>query len=297
MSFKNRLTKCLILIVAVVLMALSRLTPEEAPPTDTTFDTYSGGLSVIFIDVGQGDSTLIQTKDGTSLLVDGGEYEMYEESLLPTLQKQGINRLDYVLASHYHSDHMGALVPLVEDGMAENLLIPNHTPENSHKTKLERAAKKTNTAICELTRGDKIELKDENLSIEVLNPPTGGFADDENSSSVVLKITYFKTTLLLTGDIEKEAEIDLAKKFDLECDILKVAHHGSTTSSCANFLQEANPTHAVIQCGKDNRYGHPHYETLDALENDDVQIWRCDTDGSIAFFIGEKGIEEIKTHY
>ncbi len=297
MNFKNRLTKCLILIVAVVLMALSHLAPEEAAPADTTVDTYSNGLSVIFIDVGQGDSTLIRTEGGTTLLVDGGEYEMYEESLLPTLQKQGINSLDYVLASHYHSDHMGALVPLVEDGMAQTLLIPNHTPENSHKSKLERAAKKTNTTICELTRGDKIDLKDENLSIEVLNPPTGGFEDDENSSSVVLKITYFKTTLLLTGDIEKIAEVELAKRFDLECDILKVAHHGSTTSSCAKFLQEANPTHAVIQCGKGNRYGHPHYETLDSLENDDVQIYRTDTDGSIAFSIGEKGIKEIKTHY
>ncbi len=292
MPLKSRLSKTLILIIAIVLMALSRFTPESP-----AVEVYSDGLSVIFVDVGQGDSTLIRTPDGTTLLVDGGEYEEYRQSLLPALQSQGINRLDYVLATHYHSDHMGALVPLVEDGMAENLLIPNHTPESSHKSKLERAAKKTNTAICELTRGDKIDLKDENLSIEVLNPPSGGFEDDENSSSVVLKITYFKTTLLLTGDIEKEAEVELAKKFDLECDILKVAHHGSTTSSCAQFLQEADPTHAVIQCGKDNRYGHPHYETLDSLENDDVQIWRCDTDGNIAFFINEKGIENIKTHY
>ncbi len=297
MRINSRLSKTLILIIAVVFMALSRLAPEETLIIDSTYEVYNDGLSVIFIDVDQGDSTLIRTPEGTTLLVDGGEYEAYENNLLPYFEKLGISKIDYVLASHYHSDHMGGLVPLIKDGLADNLLIPNHTPENSQKSQLVKAAKKTGTTVTELSRGDKIDLNDENLSIEVLHPAEGGFENDENSSSVVLKITYFKTTLLLTGDIEEPAEIELAKKYDLECDILKVAHHGSSTSTCPKFLQEADPTHAVIQCGKSNRYGHPHYETLDALENDDIQIWRTDTDGNIAFFIGKKGIENIKTHY
>ena len=278
MLINSRLSKTLILIIAIMLMALSRLAPEENLTTNNTFEVYNDGLSVIFLDVGQGDSTLIRTPDGTTLLVDGGEKEAYSENILPLFEKMGISQIDYVLASHYHSDHMGGLVPLIKDGLAENLLIPNHTPENTQKSQLTRAANKTATTVTELSRGDAINLNDENLFIEVLHPDSGGFENDENSSSVVLKITYFKTTLLFTGDIEEPAEIELAKKYDLECDILKVAHHGSSTSTCPKFLQEADPTHAVIQCGKDNRYGHPHYETTTALENDDVQIWRTDTD-------------------
>ena len=283
---KKRKKFTLLTIVAAVLAALAF---NSFPPVGID------GLSVTFVDVEQGDSILLKTEAGKVILVDTGEKDVYKQKLSPMLRDNGISKIDLLVASHYHSDHIGAIADVFEDFDIDNLIIPDYEPHNNTKKKLLKLAKSENSAVYQLSAGDTLPDVDPDLSISVLHPGKGGFSDDENSNSFVLMVRYFNTSILLTGDVEEDAEKVIAKEYDIEVDILKVAHHGSRTSSCKEFLEAVDPTFAVIQCGKDNSYGHPHSQITAALEDDDVRIYRTDLDGSITFNITERGIGTITT--
>ncbi len=276
----------LLVIVAVCLAAFA----YRSFPTDS-FD----GLTVTFVDVGQGDSVFIKAPNGKTMLLDCGEEESFDLLLKPFLMSERVTSLDAFVASHYHSDHVGAADDIFETFGVKSLVVPDYEPKNKTKKGLLSAARKENAEVVSVSEGDLLPEIDPNLKIAALHPSKGGFSDDENENSLVLKLEYFGTTILLTGDIEYDAERKISRKYEIETDILKVAHHGSSTSSCAEFLQEADPTYAIIQCGKDNSYGHPHHETMSALEDEDVRIYRTDTDGNIVFRLSERGIESIKT--
>lgn len=273
-------------IFVLILSGVARLSFQTAP---------GGGLEVTFIDVGQGDAILLQTPQGENILIDSGEDEAFRHKLKKALVLRGVNAIDALVATHYHSDHMGAMTDVFDNFEVKRLVVPDYEPDNKAKERLIEAAKKENSQICEISEGSAFPHLSSDLIISVLHPQKGGFSDNENDNSLVLMAEYFETTLLLMGDLEEEGEKEIIQKYDIETDILKVAHHGSTTSSCKAFLEAVDPTYAVIQCGKDNRYGHPHSETIAALEDDDVRIYRTDLDGSITFLISEKGIEDIKT--
>ena len=286
---KNIKAKFLILIIVALILggeSLQKLTPTTAPSTET---------QLTFVDVGQGDSVFFKTSSGETYLIDGGEDETFKGGLHPFLISQGIDIIDCAIVTHYHSDHIGGIVKLLEEDRIERLVIPDYTPENNAKNKLIKLATKNNTQIFEVSEGDVISSTDNEFYFTVLHPETDGFDKDENNNSIVGKLDCFGTDILLTGDLEADGEAELTEKYDLEVDILKVGHHGSQTSSSPDFLAEADPTYAVIQCGEGNSYGHPHYEVLERLENDDVRIYRTDIDGNITFFLSEKGIESIKT--
>ena len=278
----------LLCTIAVLLAAGAK---ASMPPS-----TSGDFLTVTFIDVGQGDSALIKTPDGKSLLIDGGEYEAYDESLKPFLMSQDIQSVDYALVSHYHSDHMGGISEMLAEQKVRKLIIPEYDDKNQSREKLVKKANKNQTELLEVSQGDSIDLGDPDLKVSVLHPEKGGFSkDNENSNSLVLYVEYLGTSFLFTGDLEADAEETLVDSYALECDVLKAGHHGSSTSTSEEFLMATNPTYAVISAGRNNRYGHPHYETLDLLENDDVKIYRTDTDGDITFKVSEKGIEKIET--
>ncbi|MBQ2931468.1 MAG: MBL fold metallo-hydrolase [Clostridia bacterium] len=276
----------LLVIVAVCLAAFA----YRSFPTDS-FD----GLTVTFVDVGQGDSVFIKAPNGKTMLLDCGEEETFYSLLKPFLMSEGVRTLDALVASHYHSDHVGAADDIFETFGVKSLVVPDYEPKNKTKKGLLSAARKENAEVVSVSEGALLPEIDPNLKIAALHPAKGGFSDNENENSLVLKLEYFGTTILLTGDIEQAAEEKIARMYEIETDILKVAHHGSSTSSCAEFLQEADPTYAIIQCGEDNSYGHPHHETMSALEDEDVRIYRTDTDGNIVFRLSERGIESIKT--
>ena len=260
-----------------------------------TSEQADGALEITFVDIGQGDSIFIKTPEGETLLIDGGEDEVFDSCLKPFLLSQKIWAADFALATHYHSDHAGGISKLLEVNGVKTLVIPDYQPENKTKTRLLSLAEESNSNVLEVSEGDTLPLNCPDLRISVLHPPKGGFSDNENDNSLVLKLEYFDTTILLTGDLEADGEASLLDAYDLESDILKVGHHGSSTSTSKEFLEAVDPTYAVIQCGKDNSYGHPHYETLTAIENDDVRIYRTDEDGHITFRLSEKGIISIKT--
>ena len=283
------------IVILAVCAVLAYVTTDKEPPNTKT-PVSAGDLTVTFIDVGQGDSALVETADGTRLLIDGGEYDAYHEELAPFLAEKNITSIDYALISHYHTDHMGGISELLETGAVDTLLIPKYDDANQNRERIVKKANKHNIEINEICAGDILNLGDPNLKISVLHPLEGGFSkEEENNNSLVLMLDYAGEKFLFTGDLEDDAESVLLKNYDLEADVLKVGHHGSSSSTSIRFLQAVDPTYAVIEAGEDNRYGHPHYEVLNALEYDDILIYRTDKDGDITFTVTGNGIQSIST--
>ncbi len=283
------------ILILAVCAVLAYVTTDKKYP-DTKTPASAGALTVTFIDVGQGDSALVETADGTTLLIDGGEYVAYSAELTPFFAERNITSIDYALVSHYHTDHMGGISELLETGAVDTLLIPKYDDANQNRERIVKKADKHNIEINEICAGDTLDLGDPNLKISVLHPLSGGFSkENENNNSLVLMLDYLGEKFLFTGDLEDDAERVLVKNYDLEADVLKVGHHGSSSSTSTRFLEAVDPTYAVIEAGEDNRYGHPHYEVLSALENDDVRIYRTDEDGDITFTVTAGGIESITT--
>ena len=279
-------------IVAVCLSVLANLTF----PHKSSALVPDKSLYVTFINVGQGDAALIRTPKDETLLIDGGEKDSFETHLLPYLKKEGIQEIDAAIVTHYHSDHAGGIYELLTHNAVESLFIPDYKDTDKTKSSLTNMAGITHTATYSISEGDIIETECDDLTIEVLNPPKGGNEGNNfhNNSSLVVKITYFGTSFLITGDIEARAEKHLIRTANLECDVLKVPHHGSSTSSTKDFLMETDPTYGIISVGSDNPYGHPHIEVLERLDDEDIRVYRTDKDGDITFEVNKKGISDIK---
>ena len=286
---KKKIQFYLLAVIALILAAIAAITFPKSNPNIT------GNLQVIFVDVDQGDATFIRTPNGETLLIDGGEYDTYDTHLAPFLREQGIQSIDAAIVTHYHSDHMGSIQSLTEDGGVKTLILPDYDDTDNSKKHLEQAAADNGTKVQYVSSGNTIETSCEGLTIKVLHPAKGGSygSNFHNNSSLVLHITYGKTSFLITGDIETRVEKELVENSDVRCDVLKVPHHGSSSSSSKKFIQTADPTYAIIPVGKNNSYGHPHHETLDLLENEDIRVYRTDTDGDISFDVTPEGIRDI----
>lgn len=254
--------------------------------------TENGGASVTFIDVGQGDCALIRTADGKTLLIDGGEQQAFENAIEPHLNRNGILRLDAVLASHMHSDHMGGLSELTEVMGADTLYIPDADDDGWAKDRLLSGFEACGANIKAVSAGDKIDLDSDGFDAEVLFPDKTLFKNtdgNKNNDSVVLSVDLLGTVFLFTGDLEADAENVLLNSGALRADVLKVGHHGSYTSTSEDFLRAVSPKYAVISAGKNNRYGHPHAETIDKLDKYGIKVFRTDIDGNIEFSLEAGG--------
>lgn len=280
----------------LIVLAIVHFVPNILK-TSKEESTPEGSIKATFVDVGQGGSFLLETSDGKTLLIDGGEFKSYSTHLKPYLESRGIDTVDIAIVSHYHSDHMGGISELVEENKVECLILPDYPDTDNSRTQLEKSAKKTKTDIKYVSAGDRIDCRTQGLLVDAIHPQKGGHDYDNfhNNNSLVFRITYGKTTMLITGDIEAQAEKTICNSNEnLECDILQIPHHGSSTSSTSAFLSKTDPTYAVIQSGKNNRYGHPHQETLSALRDEDITLYRNDQYGHITFNISPTTIEEIE---
>jgi len=239
----------------------------------------NGKLSVYFLDVGQGDSELLVFGNKT-ILIDAGETDMGDR-VVSDLKRFGVTRIDLLVATHPHSDHIGGMQKVLAAFPVGEVLdtgLPSSSPIYEHF--LETVDKK-HIPYTLAEQGEIIDL-DPALRILVLSPPKERFGDDPNQNSIVLRISYGTITILLTGDIGGEAEKALTKTgYALDAQILKVGHHGSEYSSSPAFLARVHPEVAVISVGKDNPYGHPHDKTLKNLENAGVTVYRTDRDGTV----------------
>lgn len=252
-------------------------------------------MSVYVIDVGQGSSTLFVAGD-YSILIDAGENGK-GQTVLDVLLDLGIERLDYMIGTHPHSDHIGGMDEVLKKIPADTVIMPV-IPDAVVPTT------KTYEDVLALLAGQKIKTVAAApgksyavgaMKLDILGP--AGEFDDLNDCSVISKITFGNTRVLVSGDAEKAAErAVLDKGYNLSADIYVVGHHGSSTSSSKKFLDAIKPLYAAISCGKDNDYGHPHTETLQAFEDRAVTVYRTDLNGTLGFTTDGANIA-VKTEY
>lgn len=252
----------------------------EASPTIVSSPTTQSASSVEvdFIDVGQGDAILIRSSDGKTVVIDGGEQRSGE---LSYLQSKGVSHVDLMIATHPHSDHIGGLVDVlnaipvaevVTNGQPHTTSVYEHFLDGITKAKAE---------YVEAKRGDT--LRAGGLTFQVLSPVSAA-SGDLNNNSLVLRLVVGKVVFLFTGDAQSNAEASMvAANLSLKADILKVGHHGSRSSSSPAFLNQVLPTIAVYMAGLGNSYGHPHPETIAALNAIGAKIYGTDVNGTVVF--------------
>ena len=284
---EKRINKKLIYAVAIILIALiyavgsaSGLWGED-PGVTLGGDADTDGFAVHYIDVGQGDCSLVVC-NGKTLLIDGGENE-HETKVINYLRSLKIEKLDYIIATHPHTDHIGGLPEVLLEFGADKIIMPRIskelTPTNSTYTALLKAIKASGAKAIPARVGQTYELG--GAVFEILAPISYD-ADNLNNFSVVTRLTYGGKSFLFTGDAEtkEEAEI-IAGGAQLKSNVIKVGHHGSKTSSSKKFLEAVMPEICIIMCGEDNDYGHPHESVLKRIANYTDRIYRTDICGDI----------------
>lgn len=263
--------------------------PIETPENPENIESPSE-LKVHFIDVGQGDSILIEQGNKT-MLIDAGERDK-GTVVTKYLNSLHIDNIDYLIGTHPHSDHIGGLATVINSVSVSNAIIPDieHTTK-TYETFIDALINKEVNTLPAQT-GDTYTLG--NASFEILAPIRDDY-DDLNNWSVVIKLTYGEKSFLFTGDAESLAENDMINSNrDLSADVLKVGHHGSTTSSTLKFLKKVSPKYAIISCGVDNSYGHPDPMITKRLANMDITTYSTHTSGTVTVTCDGKTID-IKT--
>jgi competence protein ComEC len=301
LPFKSLLTRRAAIVAAVVLLPLTLVL---ASSWIQQLAGVKAPLRVTAIDVGEGDSILIETPSGRTMLIDGGgdkgtdlagetiaESPIGEKVVVPFLRSRGIGEINVMLITHPHGDHVGGLGAVVRDMQVDNVLDGTTLPYPSATYRTLIAQIRAKRIPYHYARqGEKIDFGD-GVSGEVLNPPSNaliygaGFDDKTiNNYSAVVRLAYGNTVFLLDGDAETEAEHFILAHYAgafLRANILKAGHHGSRNASSDDWLSAVQPTAAIISCGKNNMFMHPHPETLARLKAHGIAIYRTDLNGSV----------------
>lgn len=254
-----------------------RAIEKTADEQQTATDSVGGKLKVHFINVGQGDSILIQ-QGSSSMLVDAGSNA---ESLLVIkyISSQGITNFDYVIGTHPHEDHIGGLDYVINAFSISKIYMPKAQANTKTFEDVLTAISNKGMRITTPVQGDSFKLGDANVTILA---PNGSNYNDLNNYSIVLKVKYGNTSFMLDGDAELLSESQmLSKGFNMEADVLKIGHHGSSSSTSETFLNKVNPKYAVISAGAGNSYGHPTEQTMSRLKDKGITVYRTDECGTI----------------
>lgn len=293
------LRKCAAVLVSGILIfiiVLSLGDGNKVPNFDTLADVFgispeypADGDYVRFLDVGEGDAALISS-NGKTALIDTGTAQAADE-LCDKLKSYGVKQIDLLIFSHTHTDHVGGCEELMDNFAVGCLIVPQLIDEPDGTEDVISAQKRTTVnggEVYAAAEGMRANIGDFNLEIIGYYPDLS----DENDRSLFIMLEIRGKRFLLTGDAEESAEKRLIeRRTDISCDVLKVAHHGSSTSSCEAFLAKCSPREAVISCGYGNTYLHPHEKAVARLEKYNSSVYRTDIYGDIIFDIGESRYE------
>ena len=245
----------------------------------------SSKLEIYFFDVGQADSILIKNNDDT-MLIDGGN-DSDGDNLVNYLKKEiKLDNIDVIVGTHPHEDHIGGLDVVIDNFDIGKIYLPDATTTSRAFDNLLNSIEVKEYNITVPIEDEVFELG--NLKFKVIY--TGSDESDLNNTSIVLKMTFGNTSYLFTGDATSKTEKIILEK-DIDVDVLKVVHHGSSYSSTEDFLDKVSPRYAIIQVGKNNKYGHPTEKTLTKLNNRNIKVYRTDNDGTIKISSDGNNIE------
>lgn len=242
-------------------------------------------MRVSYIDVGQGDSEFIELPNGETLLIDAGTNETGKEAV-NYIKSLGYTSIDYVVGTHPHEDHIGGLDDVINTFNIGKIYIPKITADTKTFEDVLDAIDSKGLTINTAKAGVTL-VESEGLSVKILAPVSDSYSNT-NDYSAVIKIIYGDTSFLFMGDAEELSESQITD--DVSADVLKAGHHGSSTSTSETFLDKVSPSTAIISCGKDNSYGHPHKETIDKFNERGIKYYRTDQLGTITAISDGKNI-------
>lgn len=255
----------------------TKSTPDaKSRSAGTYMNEPSENLTVHFLDIGQGDCAVL-TQDGHAMLIDAGDNDK-GTAVQAYLNYLGIEFLDYVILTHPDADHIGGADVVIYKFDCGTILMPDHETDTRTYDDVIQAMKSKGYRAEHPQVGDTYSFG--NASFTVLSPSCS--YPDNNNNSIVIRLTHGENTFLFTGDAEEEAEADmLAGGADVQADVLKAGHHGSSTSTSDEFLEAVSPSCAVISCAEGNKYGHPHAETMNKFRQAGITVYRTDEQGTI----------------
>lgn len=287
--FKKRI-KLIMVLIAILFIWAVQLQDERT--VNTIVKQEGQGLAVHYIDVGQADSILVNLPGTLTMLIDAGN-NTDEDKVISYLKSQGIERIDILIGTHPHEDHIGALDSVIKSFDIGKIYMPkiSHTSKTFKDVLL--AVQEKDYKVSSPVTGENI-FEQDSLKLQFLAPLSTKY-EELNNYSIVTKLTYGDTSFLFTGDAEDVSEKEMLKAFrgELKADVLKVGHHGSASSTTTEFLKAVSPAYALISVEDQNSYGHPHKEVIEKLDKSGVKTFRTDKQGTVVMMSDGKQINVI----